>query len=326
MRTKGHAKPINGVVAHPLRPSEFISYSHDCSFIVWQLESDQPTTQDPLSSMEKGVVIMDQYTLEERIGHGRACVVWKCLDQDSEEHVALKVYLDEVSFLRESRFVRMFQHPRILRYKDCYGVGQVDDWPEYCMATFPLGQESLQDMHIRRRQGLDVTQVRFIVFDILDALKALQVSGVVHCDLKPANIISITTQGDVFPHFMLINFDAACMVDEPVTHGTVDYCAPEQEKDVPATLAMDLFSLGRIIHWLSSMDKNIWPDLDSHPTDEDKSAFLQSSQEFSRDNIQDASTKRIVRNLTCKDPAKRYTLQQVKTSNFMTGSTPTTLF
>jgi hypothetical protein len=75
---------------------------------------------------------------------------------------------------------------------------------------------------------------------------------------------------------------------------------------------MDMYSLGRIIHWLSSTDKNIWPDLDNDPTDEDKATFLQSSQEFSRDNIQNASTKRIVRNLTYKHPTKRYTLQQVK--------------
>jgi serine/threonine protein kinase len=146
---------------------------------------------------------------------------------------------------------------------------------------------------------------------------------VVHCDLKPANIIVVIVKGNVFPHFTLIDFDAACLVNEPVTHGTIDYRAPEQEKGTFATFAMDLFALGRIIHWLSSTDKNIWLGMDAKQS---KEAFLQSSGEFSRDNIDDPATKRIVRNLTCKDPNKRYTLQQVKASNFMTGSTPTTLF
>jgi serine/threonine protein kinase len=149
---------------------------------------------------------------------------------------------------------------------------------------------------------------------------------VVHCDLKPENIVVIATQGDVFPHFTLIDFDAACLFGEPVTHCTVDYRAPEQEKDVPAMFTMDLFALGRIIHWLSSTDKNLWPDLNNDPTDKDKATFLQSTQEFSRGNIPNAATKRIVRNLTCKDPSERYTLQEVKSSNFMTGNAPTTLF
>jgi serine/threonine protein kinase len=205
----------------------------------------------------------------------------------------------------------MFQHPRILKHKDAFGRGRVKEWPEHCMATFPLGHESLQEMYIRRRQGLDVTQVRFIVFDILDALEALQARSVVHCDLKPANIIVTTVQGDIFPHFMLIDFDAACMVDEPVTHATIDYRAPEQKQGTPATFSMDLFALGRIIHWLSSTDKNIWPDL-NNPTNKDKETFLRSMREFSRNNIPNVATKRIVRNLTCKDPTKRYTLQQVK--------------
>jgi serine/threonine protein kinase len=113
--------------------------------------------------MAKGMLICEQYCLIERIGSGGASTVWKCLDQDAEENVALKIYSNEASFKREIKFMSMFRHYRILRHKDAFGKGKVDGWPECCMATFPLGQESLQEMHSHLSHGLDVTQLRFIL-------------------------------------------------------------------------------------------------------------------------------------------------------------------
>jgi serine/threonine protein kinase len=110
------------------------------------------------------------------------------------------------------------------------------------------------------------------------------------------------------PVFKLIDFDAACMVGEPVTHGTVDYSSPEAARGEMATFAMDLYSLGRIIHWLSCRDTNLWLGM----TDGDKEAFLQSTVEFGLDNIDDVATRRIVRRLTCKNPSKRYDLPHLK--------------
>jgi serine/threonine protein kinase len=73
------------------------------------------------------MVLCEQYRVIDKIGSGAVSAVWKCLDQDADEHIALKVYSNEVSFKREISFMRMFRHPRILRPVDAFGKGDVDD-------------------------------------------------------------------------------------------------------------------------------------------------------------------------------------------------------
>lgn len=142
-------------------------------------------------------------------------------------------------------------------------------------------------------------------------------TGVVHCDLKPANILLFhDAQGT--PQWKLIDFDSAARVGEAVTHGTLDYSAPEvlqslhQDKSAAASFEMDMYSLGRIIHWLGCDDDNLWPGLPAKSTNTDKLNFLLSEREFKLTNIPDTPTLSVVELLTRKKPEERMTLEQFK--------------
>src|SRR4051794_22669342 len=108
-------------------------------------------------------------------------------------------------------------------------------------------------------------------------LEELQRHRIVHCDLKPANFVLFGDSPEN-AKWKLIDFDSACMEGEPVERGTLDYSAPEMLNRAPAAFSMDLFSLGRLIHWLSCKDGNMWPDLPPDASDADKRAFLASAK------------------------------------------------
>lgn len=140
-----------------------------------------------------------------------------------------------------------------------------------------------------------------------------------HCDLKPANILLFY---DIhrMPEWKLIDFDSAALVGEPVTHGTLDYCAPEAytaDDRATASFEMDMYSLGRIIHWLGCTDDNLWPGLPAGCSHARKEAFLISSKEFTQPNVPDAPTANIVKRLTRKQPPRRLTLEKLKATQYI---------
>ena len=79
-----------------------------------------------------------------------------------------------------------------------------------------------------------------------------------------------------------------------------------------ASHAMDMFSLGRIVMWLTTADGGMWPDLPQGCTDTDKHAFLMSNKEFTLDGIQHAATRDIVKRLVTKHPEERQILTTLK--------------
>jgi serine/threonine protein kinase len=98
-----------------------------------------------------------------------------------------------------------------------------------------------------------------------------------------------------------------------VQHGSIDYCAPEAlEEGAVASHAIDMFSLGRIVMWLTTADEGMWPDLPHGCTDADKHAFLMSDKEFTLNSIQHAATRDIVKRLVTKHPEERQILTTLK--------------
>jgi serine/threonine protein kinase len=151
----------------------------------------------------------------------------------------------------------------------------------------------------------------------VDALSVLEQQGVVHCDLKPSNVVAFHLE-DGFVQFKLIDFDSACLVGEAMQRGTLDYCAPEVYTDIAenrvptATHAMDLYSLGRILMWLACVDDNLWPTLVDDCTDAEKETFLISNEEFALSNVEHDATRDLVQRLLRKCPQERLTLSALK--------------
>ena len=86
------------------------------------------------------------------------------------------------------------------------------------------------------------------------ALEALNKLSIVHCDMKPANILVNPGR-----QIKLIDFGLACAVGtkKQRVQGTADFIAPEQAKCQPVTIRTDVFNLGATFYWI--LTNRHWP-------------------------------------------------------------------
>lgn len=121
-------------------------------------------------------------------------------------------------------------------------------------------------------------------------------------------------------------------VNSPVKKGTFDYCAPEvliayRQNQIPlAQTSMDMFSLGRVIQWMSSSDDVFWPGIPDMAANEEKEQFLLSDAEIrvEESQIEHQPTKNLVNSLINKNPEERLSTERIKNSSFLRMNIDTT--
>ncbi len=197
-------------------------------------------------SHEEGHVLAGRYRLEERIAVGGMGEVWRAHDDTLDREVAVKLLRPESSsddtfverFRAEARHAGGLTHPN---------VGTVHDYGEdggnaYLVMELLEGQP-LSDI-IRERAPMDPTEVTEILHQTAIALQAAHEAGVVHRDVKPANIVV-----DADGYAKITDFGIARALGEaPMTQtgevlGTPHYLAPEQAKGQPAGPLSDVYAL-----------------------------------------------------------------------------------
>src|SRR6478609_10594854 len=200
-----------------------------------------------VNRLQEGLLLGDRYSLTSRIASGGMGDVWAADDTVLSRSVAVKVLRpgtdDEEVFARRFRSEALYTanlcHPNIATVFD-YGE---DDNLAYLVMELVPG-EPLSAL-VQREGALEPEQARSIMGQAALALGAAHEAGVVHRDVKPANIM-ITPDGTV----KLTDFGIARAVDAaPVTRtgmvmGTAHYIAPEQAAGDEAGPAGDVYSLG----------------------------------------------------------------------------------
>ena len=189
--------------------------------------------------------VAGRYRLLERLGHGGMGVVWRAHDEllrrdvaVKELHVRLGVDGDfEVrQVLREARAAARLRHPGVVAVHDVV----VDDGRPVIVMELVKGR-SLAEV-VRVGGPLDEDRVAEIGVRVLDALDAAHDLGVLHRDVKPANIL---LDGD---RVVLTDFGIAAVTsDTTLTDsavGSPEYLAPERINGAPASPAADVWSLG----------------------------------------------------------------------------------
>ena len=197
-----------------------------------------------------GLTLGSRYTLTERIAAGGMGEVWKARDSRLEREVAVKVMrpsaADEQEFVDrfrdEARHTAALSHPNIATVYD-YGE---DDGNAFLVMELVDG---LPLSRLIARGAMNPERVRSIMGQAALALAAAHDQGVVHRDVKPANIL-VTPEGRV----KLTDFGIASAGDGS-THtktgevlGTPHYLSPEQATGKGATGASDLYALGIVAH------------------------------------------------------------------------------
>lgn len=195
-----------------------------------------------------------KYRIERLLGTGAFASVYQAMDTIEGSRVALKVphpthVNDEVlrDFRTEFRTAARIEHPNVLRVKDASIIdGRL-------IIALPLGEESLAD---RLRRRISVGKALVLIEQLLEALAAAHGHRVIHCDIKPENIILFPG-----PHLRLGDFGIAKVAQKTVRGagtGTVGFMAPEQAMGRPS-FRSDVFSVGLISYRLLTGQWPQWP-------------------------------------------------------------------
>ncbi len=183
--------------------------------------------------------------IEKLLGQGAFGQVWKGRDLNTSREVAIKFYLHRggVNWSLLGREVKHLVNMSTGRYiVQVLTVGWEAEPPYYVMEFLENG--SLEDL-IRQRGRLTVTESIAIFRQIAEGLNFAHGKGVLHCDLKPANVL---LDHDWRPR--LADFGQSRMSHEQSPSlGTLFYMAPEQaDLAASADAGWDVYALGAILH------------------------------------------------------------------------------
>ena len=187
--SRGHwSEVVNGKHIHPSpktreRLLEVFGVPFDELF---EIELDAPGWSDPTFQ----AAISDRYLIDEEIGHGGMGTVYLARDVKLGRPVAIKVLAPEAvsgigvqQFLKEARYTARLQHQNVL---GLYDAGEAAGHPYYVMPYIKGG--SLRQL-LERRGRLPLDEALRIAAGIASALDYAHRNHVLHCDVKPENIL-----------------------------------------------------------------------------------------------------------------------------------------
>jgi eukaryotic-like serine/threonine-protein kinase len=190
------------------------------------------------------VVLAGRFRLDRRIGSGGTGEVWRAVDLSVGAPVAVKVLRPESDWPPETltRFRAGARHASSVSHPGIARVYYYDDGdppvPPYLVTELVRGPSLAR---VLARGPLDPAPAMDVIGQAAAALSAAHEAGLVHGDIKPANLI-IAQGGEV----KITDFGvaAAALAHTGAMTGPPDYLAPECAAGRPATWASDLYSLG----------------------------------------------------------------------------------
>ena len=195
------------------------------------------------------------YILEERIGAGAQGDVWKGHKEGSEEPLAFKKLRSDLArernvvnaFLKERDTLELVDSPHVVRLRDMVAEGET-----LGLVMDYVGGGDLADV-IREQGALAPELVVSYGAAIASGLSAIHAAGLVHRDVKPANILMDDSSAPATPR--VADFGVARICDSAISTrstgggaGTPLYMAPEAADALPAAPAMDIYSLGVVFY------------------------------------------------------------------------------
>jgi hypothetical protein len=194
------------------------------------------------------------YRIESRLGRGGMGILYLAIEPGLERRVALKLIAPEAAaddvfarrFAEESRIAASIEHPNVV---PIYAAGREGGVPWIAMRYVPgsdLGRR------ISREGRLDPEEAVGLIAQVGNGLDAIHVAGLIHRDVKPANVLLGGDPGA--EHAYITDFGVARNVatQSGLTQtgrfvGTLDYVAPEQISGEPIDARVDVYALGCLL-------------------------------------------------------------------------------
>ncbi len=233
-------------------------------FLNRQRAGPHPTTTSTITGDLTGRTL-GGYRIVSPLGQGGMAEVYKGYQPTLDRYVAVKVlsprFAADVAFYerfqREATAIARLRHPNIVQVFD---FGTVENLT-YMVMEYIAGPTLKQRMReVRAQEGLlPRAEVLSIVREVASALDYAHARGLIHRDVKPANILLRHAWGDKAvlesePYAVLTDFGVVKMLEgvqftaTGMTLGTPDYMSPEQARGDEVTPASDLYALGVVVY------------------------------------------------------------------------------
>jgi serine/threonine-protein kinase len=193
-------------------------------------------------------LLATRYRLLERIDEGGAGEVWRARDEKLDRDVAIKLLGPDADdafrarFADEARRAAAVVHPNVVTVFD-----EGRDGADAFMVMELVPGKTLREI-IAERGPLPPHEVSRLIGQVADALDAAHAAGVIHCDVKPANVIVDPKGVAKLTDFGIAR--AARDRDEQELLGTARYIAPERVEGGPVTARTDVYGLGLVAYEL----------------------------------------------------------------------------
>eukprot|EP00117_Sycon_ciliatum_P006108 scpid23409/ scgid0853/ Serine/threonine-protein kinase D3; Protein kinase C nu type; Protein kinase EPK2; nPKC-nu len=198
--------------------------------------------------------ICDFYQIfsDECLGSGQFGVVYAGVHRKSARPVAIKV-IDKLRFpsKQETALKNEVAILHTLKHNGVVNLERMFETPDRVFVVMEKMEGDMLEMILRHPNGrLEERTTRFLIFQILNALQHLHSKNIVHCDLKPENVLLRGKSS--FPQIKLCDFGFARIIGEKSFRksvvGTPAYLAPEVLNNDGYDRSLDMWSVGVIIY------------------------------------------------------------------------------
>lgn len=197
-----------------------------------------------------GRVLRERYRVETSLGRGGMAEVFKVWDNERATYLALKLLREDLAqdriflrrFQREAQTLAKLQHPNIVR---SYGLER-EGLFAFMLMDYVEGTSLRTEIFELDGHPMPAQRIREIMHPVCSALHYAHRSGMVHCDLKPGNVM-VHENGTV----LVADFGIARMTDAAtatmVGMGTPAYMAPELARGLDPIPQTDIYALGVVL-------------------------------------------------------------------------------
>jgi serine/threonine protein kinase/CheY-like chemotaxis protein len=249
-------------------------------------KKDTRTLRFAQNQIKKGTLFAGRYEVQKELGSGGMGTVYKVVDREIGEEVAVKILKPEISFQRESverfknelRFARRITQKNICRI---YHISEKDGCFYIVMEYIP--GETLKSI-IERQGRLPVKDTISIAVQLCSALEEVHQMKIVHRDLKPHNII-INRKGEAFLTDFGIarSLQTSGLTETGIVIGTPEYMSPEQVEGEKLDPRTDIYSLGVILYEMATGELPFRGNTPLAVALKQKSGALPSFEELKKD-------------------------------------------
>jgi tetratricopeptide (TPR) repeat protein len=196
---------------------------------------------DPAASIPS-----DRYTLLRELGHGAFGTVYEAMDLRRKTEVALKVLEIQdpearYRFKREFRALARLSHPNLVTLYELHAATE----PWFFTMELVAGVD-----FVAHTRG-DIARLRSATWQLARAVLSLHQAGMLHCDIKPSNVLVTPSGRVVVLDFGLVadlDGNAAAADRSQALIGTPAYMSPEQCSDARLTPASDWYAVGVMLY------------------------------------------------------------------------------